>query len=404
MRFLLADNAGCGYRSVLRNPLGELMTGLSWGLVGGGEGSQIGFTHRAGAELDRKFRLAAGAFDIQPTRSRAFGAGLGLNPKRVYGDWREMLAAETRRQDRLDLVTVATPNASHFEIASAFLNAGFHVLCEKPLTTTRETARQLSEIAAASGRICAVNFGYTGYPMVRQMRGMVQRGELGDLRLIKSEFAAGFLADTEIDKNPRVGWRFDPEKAGVSFVMADMGSHALHMATFVTGRNVSRICADFANGVAGRRLEDDAWVAFRLQGGIIGRLWVSGVALGRTHGLTFQLFGSKGGLSWKQEHPEQLQWTPLGEATRILERGSPHLHAEAQRANRITEGHPEGMVLAFANIYRDLAEAIASDQLEHSTDSANWAFPDVEEGRHMVDAVCAAAESSAEGCRWLRLS
>ena len=377
------------------------MRRLRWGIVGGGEGSQIGFTHRAGAELDRKFRLAAGAFDIDPDRSRAFGAALGLDSDRVYGDWREMLAAETARSDRLDLVTIATPNTTHFEIASAFLRAGFHALCEKPLTTTRETARGLERAAAENKRICAVNFGYTGYPMVRQMRSMALRGELGKLRLVKAEFAGGFFADADNDSNPRVRWRFDPEQAGVSCVMADLGSHAMHLACYVTGQEVARLAADFARGVPDRQLEDDAWVAFRLTDGAVGRLWVSGLALGRTHGLSLQVFGEKGGLAWQQEHPDQLQWTPLGGATRFLERGGDGLSDAARRANRITVGHPEGAVFAFANIYRDLAEIISAEHGGGSGSLHAMDYPGVNIGRHMVDVVCVAAESSACGGCWL---
>ena len=377
------------------------MARLSWGLVGGGDGSQIGFTHRAGAELDRKFTLSAGAFDIDPERSRDFGQYLGLDRRRVYGDWREMLAAERGRDDRLDLVTVATPNSTHFEISRAFLEAGFHVFCEKPLTVTRGSAERLVAIAAENNRICAVNFGYTGYPLVRQMRAMVRNGDLGQVRLVKAEFAAGFLADPEIDSNPRVRWRFDPELAGVSFVMADMGSHAMHLATFVTGQKIRRLSADFASGVPGRQLEDDASLVFRMENGAIGRMWVSGLALGRTHGLSLQVFGERGGLIWEQERPDQLQWTPLGGSSQILERGAAGLLMPAQRANRLTEGHPEGMALAFANIYRDLAEVIGARNENRDADPLALDYPGAEEGRHMVDVVCIAAESSAAGSRWL---
>ena len=380
------------------------MTRLRWGMIGGGEGSQIGFTHRAGAELDRKFTLKAGAFDIDPKRSNEFGRRLGLESSRSYGSWREMLAAETQRPERLDLITVATPNATHFEISKAFVQAGFHVFCEKPLTITPETAAALVKVSAESNRICAVNFGYTGYPLVRQMRAMVLNGELGNVRLVKAEFAAGFLANAAIDENPRVRWRFDPDQAGDSCVMADMGSHAMHLATFVTGRRICRLSADFAYGVASRQLEDDALVAFRMEGEIIGRLWVSGLALGRTHGLALQVFGEKGGLIWQQEYPDQLKWTPLGGPTQILERGSSSLSDSAKSASRIAEGHPEGMVLAFANLYRSISELISRDTNSPMIGYKISDLPNAEEGRHMVDVVCAAARSSHEGSRWLDVS
>ena len=328
---------------------------LKWGLIGGGEGSQIGFAHRMGAELDGKFVFAAGALDVDPSRSRDYGKHLGLSEDRAYGNWNEMLEGESSREDSIDLVTIATPNETHFEISKAFLEKGFHVFCEKPLTTDLEDAKVLVKIAQEQNRINAVNFGYSGYPLVRQMRAAVQAGELGKIRVVFAEFAGGFFADAADAENPRVRWRFDPKQAGVSAVTADAGIHALHMACFVTDQRVIRLSADFSNSVEGRTLEDDSMVSFRMNGGTVGRLWTSGLAIGRAHGLRIQVFGEKGGLSWKQEHPDQLSWTPLNKPTQILERGHPDLHLSAQRANRITIGHPEGMVFAFANIYHDLS-------------------------------------------------
>ncbi len=380
------------------------MERLRWGIVGGGEGSQIGFVHRAGAELDREFSLRAAAFDIDPDAGRQFGTSLGLPDERSYGAWQDMLDEEAARTgDRLDLVTVATPNMTHFEIASAFLQAGFHVFCEKPLTTTLDDAEELERICRETGRICAVNFGYTGYPLVRHMRALVQEGALGRVRLVKAEFAAGFLANAENDQNPRVRWRFDPELAGNSFVMADMGSHAMHLATFVTGQRIRSISADLANGVAGRKLEDDAYAAFRTSEDAIGRLWVSGLATGRTHGLTLQVFGEKGGLSWSQEWPEQLSFTPLDGRRQTIERGMDGLSNAAAAASRITVGHPEGMVLAFGNLYRDLASEIRALNAGKAGQRKPL-FPDVSDGRHMVEVVCASVESSGNAGAWTSIA
>ena len=376
---------------------------LKWGLVGGGEGSQIGFAHRAGAVLDRRFEFVASAMDIDPEKGRAFAARLGLDTSRAYGDWREMLEREAAREDRPDLVTVATPNSTHFEIAKAFLDAGFAVLCEKPLTTAADEARELEAVAKARNAVAAVNFGYTGYPMVRQMRAMILQGAVGQVRVVHSEFAGGFLADASDEDNPRVRWRFDPEQAGVSCAVADLGSHAMHLATYATGQRVRSVSADFAHGVPGRKLEDDALVAFRMTGGAVGRMWVSGLAIGRTHGLGIKVFGEKGGLDWVQEHPDQLRWTPLGEATRVLERGSAGLSRAALRANRIAEGHPEGMVLAFANLYRDLAEVLTARRTESRPDELSLEFPSFADGRHMVEMVHATAASSADGGKWKTL-
>ncbi|MAA90560.1 MAG: oxidoreductase [Deltaproteobacteria bacterium] len=376
---------------------------LNWGLIGGGEGSQIGFAHRIGAELDGKFRFAAGALDLDPTRSRDYGKSLGLQEDRAYGNWKEMLEAESARKDRIDLVTVATPNETHFEISKAFLEKGFHVFCEKPLTTDLEDAKTLVKTARELNRVNAVNFGYSGYPLVRQMRAAIQRGELGKIRVVFAEFAGGFFADAADADNPRVRWRFDPKQAGVSAVTADAGIHALHMACFVTGQRVSSLSADFANSVEGRVLEDDSMVSFRMDGGTVGRLWTSGLAVGRAHGLRIQVFGEKGGFRWEQEQPNQLHWTPLGEPTRILERGAEGLQPEAIRASRITVGHAEGMPLAFANLYRDLGDRIQALKEGRVPDPMSTEHPSFEDGFHTLDFVHAAVKSAREGSRWVEI-
>ena len=376
---------------------------LNWGLIGGGEGSQIGFAHRIGAELDGKFKFVAGALDVDPQRSREYGKRLGLAEDRAYGNWKEMLDAESSRDDRIDLVTVATPNETHFEISKAFLDQGFHVFCEKPLTTRLEDAKTLVQTAEEKQRVNAVNFGYSGYPMVRQMRAAVQRDELGKVRVVFAEFAGGFFADAADADNPRVRWRFDPEQAGVSAVTADAGIHALHMACFVTGQKVQSLSADFYSSVQGRLLEDDSMVSFRMDGGTIGRLWTSGLAIGRAHGLRIQVFGEKGGFRWEQEQPNQLHWTPLGEPTRILERGAEGLHPEADRASRITVGHAEGMPLAFANLYRDLGDHIQALKAGREPDPISRAYPGFEEGLHTLDFVHAAVRSAKEGSRWVEI-
>ncbi len=326
------------------------MSKLKWGLIGGGEGSQIGPAHRLAAGVDGAFELVAGALDHRPEAGRAFAGRLGIEADRAYGDWREMLAGESGRDDRIDLVTVATPNATHFEITKAFLEAGFHVLCEKPMTMTVEEGEDVVRAVEASGRICAVNYGYSGYSLVRHMRAMVRRGDLGRVRLVVAEFAHGHHADAADADNPRVRWRYDPAQAGLSAQFADCGIHALHLVSFVVGQEVATLSADFASCVEGRRLEDDAMVNFRMDGGTIGRLWTSSVAIGRQHGLTLQVFGERGGLRWAQEQPNQLYWTPVGGRTEIIERGEAGLSPEADRASRVTIGHAEGMPLAFANI------------------------------------------------------
>jgi predicted dehydrogenase len=370
-------------------------------LIGGGEGSQIGPAHRLGARLDGLFDFVAGALDHRPDEGRVYGRTLGLAPDRAYGDWREMLDGERGRDDRVDLVTVATPNATHFEITRAFLRAGFHVLCEKPMTMTVEEGEEIVALARETGRICAVNYGYTGYALVRHMRAMVARGDLGAVRMVVAEFAHGHHADAADADNPRVRWRYDPAQAGISAQFADCGIHALHMASFVIGQEVARLAADTVSCIPSRILEDDAQVNLRFDGGAVGRLWTSSIAIGRQHGLTLQVFGEKGGLRWAQEHPNQLYYMPLGQRLQVIERGEAGLSPEADRASRVTIGHAEGMPLAFANIYRDLADTIAASRSGAAPQPAAALFPRAEDGLRSMAAVFAVAESGRMGGAWV---
>jgi predicted dehydrogenase len=377
------------------------MAKLKWGMIGGGEGSQIGPAHRLGSGLDGEFEFTAGALDHRPEEGRDYGQRLGLAQDRAYGSWQEMLEGEKNREDRIDLVTVATPNSTHYEITKAFLEAGFNVLCEKPMTMTVEEGEDIVRTAKAFGKICAVNYGYTGYSLVRHMKAMVARGDLGAIRLLKTEFSHGHHADAEDADNPRVRWRYDPKLAGVSAQFADCGIHALHMASFVTGQEVTDLSADCVSCLKMRVLEDDAMVNFRMDGGTVGRLWTSSIAIGRQHGLGIQVFGETGGLSWQQEHPNQLRYTPLNGRTQIIERGEANLSPEADRTTRVTIGHAEGMPLAFANIYLDLSEAIKAQKEGREMDAAANLYPRAEDGLRSMAAVVAVAQSGKEDGKWL---
>ena len=377
------------------------MAKLNWGMIGGGEGSQIGPAHRLGAGLDAAYSFVAGALDHRPDAGRAYGQKLGLDADRSYGDWRDMLAGERNRPDRVDLVTVATPNNTHYEITKAFLEAGFHVLCEKPMTMTVEEAEDIVRLSEKTGQICAVNYGYTGYSLVRHMRAMVARGDLGKIRLVKAEFAHGHHADAANAENPRVRWRYDPAQAGISAQFADCGIHAMHMASFVTGQEVTKLSADCVSCIPTRLLEDDAMVNFRMDGGTVGRLWTSSIALGRQHGLTLQVFGETGGLRWAQEQPNQLYYMPLGKRLEVIERGEANLSPEADRTSRVTQGHAEGMPLAFANIYSDLAEAIRAKKEGRAMDPAANLYPRATDGLRSMAAVFAVAESGKADGKWM---
>ena len=369
------------------------MKKLNWGMIGGGEGSQIGPAHRLGAQADGNFTLAAGALDHDAERGRAYAQSLGVAADRAYGDWREMLAGESGRDDRVDLVTVATPNCTHFEITKSFLEAGFNVLCEKPMTMTVEEGEEIVKIAAKSGKTCAVNYCYSAYPMVREMRHMVRSGEVGKVRLIVTNFSHGHHGDAADADNPRVRWRYDPAMAGVSGQFADCGIHALHMASFIADNQVVSLSADFASTIPSRELEDDAMVNFRLEGGTVGRLWTSSVAIGRQHGFDIQVFGETGGMRWASEQPNQVYYTPVGGRTQIMEKGDDSLSDEAGRLSRVAIAHPEGFPLAVANIYVDLAATIRGETRD--------GLPTAEDGLRSMAAVHQAVESAKNDGAWV---
>ena len=377
------------------------MSKLSWGLIGGGEGSQIGPAHRLASGLDALFEFKAGALDHRPDEGRDYAMRLGVEKDRAYGSWQEMLKGESSRDDRIDLVTVATPNSTHYEITKAFLEAGFHVLCEKPMTMTVEEGEDIVRTAKIANRLCAVNYGYSGYSLVRHMRAMISRGDIGKVRLVNAEFSHGHHADAADADNPRVRWRYDPAQAGVSAQFADCGIHALHMASFVTGQEVTKLSADTVSCISSRVLEDDAMVNFRMDGGTVGRLWTSSIAIGRQHGLGIQVFGENGGLRWSQEQPNQLFFMPLNERLQIIERGEANLSPEADRTTRVTIGHAEGMPLAFANIYTDLSEAILATKENRTIDPAADLFPRAEDGLRSMAAVTAVAESGKADGAWV---
>jgi predicted dehydrogenase len=368
------------------------MTKLKWGMIGGGESSQIGPAHRLGALADGLFEFSAAALDHRPNVGRTYAKSLGIAEDRAYGDWKEMLTREKNREDRIDLVTVATPNSTHFEITKSFLEAGFNVLCEKPMTMTVEEGEEIVKIARKSGKLCTVNYCYSAYPMVRQARAMVQNGELGKIRLIVTNFSHGHHGNAEDADNPRVRWRYDPKMAGISGQFADCGIHALHMASFIGNDEVESVSADFASTIKGRELEDDAMVNFRMSSGIVGRLWTSSVAIGRQHGFDIQVFGEKAGLKWKSEHPNQLIYSKVGNRTEIIEKGENNLCEDAMRLSRVAIAHPEGFPLAVANIYVDIAATINGDK------RAN--LPTALDGLRSMAAVYSATESAKNKGKW----
>jgi len=375
---------------------------LRLAMVGGGPGSNIGDTHRRAAGFDGRYTLLAGVFASDPARSRAFAESLEIAPDRRYGSWEEMAEREGARKDGVEVVAIMTPNASHHPIAKAFLERGIDVICDKPLTTALDDALDLLRLARRTGLVFAVTYNYTGYPMVRQAREMIRSGELGAIRLVQVEHASGWAATLlEASGHKQATWRTTPSIAGKSAVVGDIGTHAHHLARFVTGLEVTELSAELSTVVPGRKSDDNAHVKLRFTNGARGLMWVSMAATGNLHGQRIRVFGEKASLEWIQEQPEQLHLRPLDAPHRVLSRGCGYLSAAAQRATRLWPGHPEGFLEAFANLYAGAADAVLARRDDAPLDRSALSFPTVEDGVLGVKFVEAAVESSRRDGAWV---
>jgi predicted dehydrogenase len=371
------------------------------GMVGGGRGAFIGAVHRIAARLDDHYVLVAGALSSDPSRAMQSALELGLAPDRAYGDFKAMAAAEAAREDGIEVVAIVTPNHLHTPVATAFLQAGIHVICDKPLATTVAEARELVRLTKQTGKVFAVTYNYTGYPMIRQARAMVAAGELGDIRVVQAEYVQDWLTERlEATGQKQAAWRTDPAQAGAGGALGDIGTHAYHLACFVTGLTLDSVCADLTVFVPGRRLDDNAQVLLRFQGGARGALWASQVAPGNENGLRLRVYGTKGGLEWHQENPNELWYASLGQPGRRLTRSGAGAGPAAARVTRIPAGHPEGYLEGFATIYTEVAHAIRSARQGKRPDG-EVLFPTVEDGLRGVEFIAAAVKSSANGAVWV---
>ena len=332
---------------------------LRLGMVGGGEGAYIGNIHRFASRLDGVWQLVAGAFDVDPARGRAFALSQGITEDRSYGTYQELIAGEKDRADRVDAVAICTPNFTHYPIAKALIEAGFDVFCEKPLTATLEDAVALEALARESGRFVGVTYTYSGYPMVHDARVRVARGDIGAVRSLQVEYPLEWMATAiEQQGNAQAAWRTDPKKNGRGGSIGDIGTHAYHLAGFVTGLKLQALSADLATFVQGRALDDNAHVMMRYEGGARGLLWCSQVAIGNSNGVRLRVFGETGSFQWFQEQPNELVYTPLNGRVQLIKRGADDLSEDAKVRTRTPLGHPEGYLEAFANLYAGFGEAI----------------------------------------------
>ncbi|OUS04825.1 oxidoreductase [Rhodobacterales bacterium 52_120_T64] len=373
------------------------------GMVGGGQGAFIGAVHRIASRIDGEYELVAGCFSSTPEKSAASGLELGVAADRTYADFKQMAIHEARLKNGVEAVAIVTPNNVHFTAAREFLKRGIHVICDKPLTSTLPDAKKFVKEVEKSKSLFVLTHNYTGYPMVRQAREMVSNGDLGDIRLVQVEYPQDWLTEAEeLGDNQQAAWRTDPERSGAGGCIGDIGTHAYNLATFVSGLELESVCADLQSFVPGRRLDDNAHVMMRFEGGARGLLWSSQVALGNENGLKLRVYGTKGGLEWAQEDPNYLWFTPFGEPKRLITRGGSSAGTAANRLTRTPGGHPEGYLEGFANIYAEAARAIIAKRNNESV-SSDVIYPSVYDGLAGMHFIDACVRSSARNGAWIAM-
>ena len=373
---------------------------LRYGMVGGGEGAFIGGVHRHALALDHRYEFAAGALSSTPERARRSGEALGLPDERNYPTWEAMLEGELAKpaHERIDLVVIVTPNHVHYPVAKAFAEAGINVVSDKPLVHTSEQAQDLVETVQRSGVVFGVTYNYTGYPMVKEAREFVRRGDLGQLRKVIVAYHQGWLATKLEDEGAKQAeWRTDPARSGAAGAIGDIGSHAENLVSTVTGLELEAICADLTTFVPGRRLDDDGNLLLRFQGGAKGVMIASQVEIGHENDLVLQVYGEKGALTWRQEDPNYLWFAPLEGPVQLLRRGNPYLGEAAQQASRLPSGHPEAFLEAFANVYGAIADAIHRRSAGEDTAGD---YPTVDDGARGVRFIERTVASAASDEKW----
>jgi predicted dehydrogenase len=373
------------------------------GMVGGGQGAFIGAVHRIAARIDGEYELVAGALSSNPERSLASALELGIDPSRSYATFAAMAKAEAKRPDGIEAVAIVTPNHLHFAPAKAFLEAGIHVICDKPVTSTLSDAKKLATIAKASGKLFVLTHNYTGYPMVRQAREMVAKGMLGKIRLVHAEYPQDWLTEAiENTGQKQAAWRTDPKQSGAGGATGDIGTHAYNLGCFVSGLELDSLAADLDAFVPGRQLDDNAHIMLRYKGGAKGMIWCSQVAPGHENGLKLRVYGTEGGIEWVQADPNYLWYTPFGEPKQLLTRGGAGAMASANRVTRVPGGHPEGYLEGFANIYTEAAKAIRAVRKKNGKVPKDVIYPTVDDGVAGVAFVEACVKSSKKNGAWVK--
>ncbi|MBY0089363.1 Gfo/Idh/MocA family oxidoreductase [Priestia aryabhattai] len=374
---------------------------IRWAMVGGGKGGQIGYIHRSAALRDNNFQLVAGAFDIDPARGKDFGVNLHVDPERCYPDYETMFEEEAKREDGIQAVSIATPNATHFEITKAALHAGLHVVCEKPLCFTSKEAEELEILAKKKNRVVGVTYGYAGHQMIEQARQMIANGDLGEIRIVKMQFAHGFHSSAVEKGNASTKWRVDPKVAGPSYVLGDVGTHPLYLSeVMLPNLKIKKLMCSRQSFVESRApLEDNAFTIMEYNNGAVGTVWSSCVNAGSMHGQTIRVIGSKASIEWWDEHPNQLRYEIQGKPAQVLDRGMDYLYPEALVDDRIGGGHPEGLFEGWSNLYARFA--LAMDAADRGETLENMWYPDIKAGVEGVRWVENCVRSADNGAVWV---
>lgn len=379
---------------------------LRMGMVGGGRGAFIGSVHRMAARLDGEIDLVAGCFSSDPAKSKASGADFFLDPARVYASYAEMAQREAAlpADRRIDFVSIVTRNNTHYAVAKAFLEAGIHVVCDKPLCFTLKEGRKLRALVQKSGLVFALTHNYTGYPMVKEARDWVRSGKLGRIMKIVAEYPQGYAITALEQKGDGAisNWRMDPSVSGASNCMGDIGTHAHNLARYITGLEIDEICAELTTFIPGRPLDDDGNCLIRFAGGARGILYASQVSSGEENNLNIRVFGTKGSLQWFQENPNELIWKKADAPQQVHRRGNNYLSAAAQGATRTPFAHPEGFIEAFANVYRSAATAIADVAAGRKPPKEGYDFPTIDDGVAGLAFIETVVKSSAKGAKWVK--
>jgi predicted dehydrogenase len=383
----------------------EKSTGrIRYGMVGGGQGAFIGAVHRLAARMDDHYDFVAGALSADAAKSQASGKELGLNADRIYSDYKVMAKAEAKRADGIEAVSIVTPNHMHFPVAKAFIEAGIHVICDKPLSLNLKEAKALEALLKKNPKVVfALTHNYSGYPMIRQARAMVAAGELGEIRLVQGEYPQDWLTtDLEKTGQKQAAWRTDPKRSGAGGCVGDIGTHTYQLATFVSGLKLDELACDLTSFVKGRKLDDNVQAMLRFKGGAKGGIWASQVAVGHENGLKLRIYGTKGGLEWTQADPNYLWFTPYGEQKRLITRGGAGSGPAAARMTRIPSGHPEGYLEGFANIYTEVAHAIKAARAGKKPPK-DVTFPGIQDGIEGMAFIEACVKSSKQNAKWVKV-